>query len=172
MLGRSLGTVKRILEGDHLKEVAMMDKVRPFLSRLRANQTVRRLSLNTNPLRLALFLLMLSAWAVVAAAGHVVSFLALLLVGLAKGIGRAREWLYNLSNERIYLSLLILAIAGVCFQAHLAEIRSRPLTYAIIQEQDSTFVAQIKQCCAKAGWVWADSPGVRQVARNVYGGQP
>ena len=38
--------------------------------------------------------------------------------------------------------------------------------------QDSTFVAEIKQCCAKGGWVWADSPEVRRVARQIYGDKP
>jgi len=137
-----------------------------WLGRVRDTQAVKRLS--TNPLRLALFLTMLLAWAVVAAAGHVVLLVAFFLARIARGLGWAREWLYSLSNERIYLGLLILAVACVCWQGHLAEVRDRPVTYTIMQEQDSTFVAEIKQCCARQGWVWADEPRVHEVARRIY----
>ena len=143
-----------------------MNRLRSIFSRLRDSQTMKRL--HTNPLRLALFLLMLSAWAVVAAAAYAVSFLSFLLVWLAKSIGRAHEWFYNLSNERIYLGLLLLSLFCIGYMVHQAEIRSRPLTYAFSQGQDSTFVADIKQCCARDGWVWADSPEVRKVARQIY----
>ena len=50
---------------------------------------------------------------------------------------------------------------------------SRPnASAAAWRAQDSTYVAQIKSCCAKQGWVWADNPRLHEIARNVYGGNP